>query len=411
MFARALRPFGTIMASRVLSRDRLHCPYHQIMSSFSGFWSYVRNDDQAEGGRIADLAHDIVAQYEMAADDQIDLFLDRESIAWGAAWQEVIDDSLTSVAFFIPVLTPRYFTSPACRHELNTFARRAIDLGVSDLILPILYVDIPGLSDDEPADELMALVKRFNWVDWRGLRFADRSERDYRKEVSALASRLVAANRSSETGTDAEQPLVPTEVAESGEAGVIFVPTDDVEAEDENGGTLDLLARYEMAMTELTATTQSLSPLIVELGEAAEDIGAQAGRPENSSFARRLQLLRSLAARMATPVAEILRLGDDYTAQLHDVDVGMRLIVARAPEEPQGREEFRTLFGTVRELAETADESFAQLEGMVESVVPLEKLSRELRPVTRDLRRGIATFVDGNEVIQDWVLLIDEAGF
>ena len=32
------------------------------MSELEGFWSYVHNDDDAEGGRITQLAHDVSSQ-------------------------------------------------------------------------------------------------------------------------------------------------------------------------------------------------------------------------------------------------------------------------------------------------------------------------------------------------------------
>jgi len=36
-----------------------------LMTSIDGFWSYVHADDDAESGRIAQLARDVVAQFEM----------------------------------------------------------------------------------------------------------------------------------------------------------------------------------------------------------------------------------------------------------------------------------------------------------------------------------------------------------
>jgi hypothetical protein len=64
----------------------------------------------------------------------------------------------------------------------------------------------------------------------------------------------------------------------------------------------------------------------------------------------------------------------------------------------------------VRGLAVTAEESFAQMQGMADSIAPLEQLSRELRPTARDLRKGISVFIDGNSVMQEWVGLIDASG-
>jgi len=48
-----------------------------------GFWSYVHADDDADGGRVSRLAHDVAAQFEMLTGEKIDLFLDRDDIEWG----------------------------------------------------------------------------------------------------------------------------------------------------------------------------------------------------------------------------------------------------------------------------------------------------------------------------------------
>lgn len=55
-------------------------------------------------------------------------------------------------SLFIPVLTSRYFDSVECRREARTFAQKAKDLGVSELIMPLLYVDVPALHEEAPSD-------------------------------------------------------------------------------------------------------------------------------------------------------------------------------------------------------------------------------------------------------------------
>src|SRR3954452_5800638 len=119
------------------------------MANLEGFWSYVHADDEADQGRVAQLARDVVDQFKMLTGDEIDLFLDQDALEWGDRWKDKIDDSLASVAFFIPVITPRYFRSAECRRELQFFARRARELGVSELVLPLLYVDFPALHEQD----------------------------------------------------------------------------------------------------------------------------------------------------------------------------------------------------------------------------------------------------------------------
>lgn len=55
---------------------------------WQGFWSYVHADDEVEGGRITELARDVVNQFEMNSGEAISLFLDRDAIDWGENWKE-----------------------------------------------------------------------------------------------------------------------------------------------------------------------------------------------------------------------------------------------------------------------------------------------------------------------------------
>lgn len=362
------------------------------MTESQGFWSYVHSDDEAEGGRIVQLVHDIVAQYEMLTNETIELFLDRDDIAWGQEWKARIEGSLASVAFFIPVLTPRYFASVICRGELNTFARRATDLGVGELLLPILYSDFPGLNDETPSDELVALIKKFQWVDWREIKWAARESPEYRRAVAQLAQRLAEANRNAQR--IAEESPVPAESL------------------DNAAGAIELLAGMEEALPEMTATTEAIAAAIVEIGEvfttAGEDLNVPNGA--SSSFAKRLNLLRTLSAALKSPTGHVSELGENFASQLHDVDLGIRAIIERAPDEPESQKEFCEFFGSIRGMVESAETGLGALQGMIDSLTPLEKLSRDLRPPLSDMRHGLTLMLEGLEVMREWVALIDSSG-
>jgi hypothetical protein len=152
-----------------------------------GFWSYVHADDEVDMGRVTQLGKDIVGHYEAIKAEQIELFLDRDDLHWGDQWRGKVDEALSNVAFFIPVITPRYFKRVECRRELQFFASKAEVLGITELILPILYIDVPELRDEEPSDPLMQLVKKIQWEPWLPYRFKDRDSGEYRGAVDAGA--------------------------------------------------------------------------------------------------------------------------------------------------------------------------------------------------------------------------------
>lgn len=156
----------------------------------AGFWSYAHADNEAENGAVLDLAARLKAEYSILTGEDLHLFIDRDSIAWGDQWRQRIEDALVQTTFFIPVITPRYFKRPECVRELLAFSGQAASLGVSELVLPILYAAVPAMSPESEV-EPVALVARTQYVNWTSLRLADARSAEYRSAVSELAQRLV----------------------------------------------------------------------------------------------------------------------------------------------------------------------------------------------------------------------------
>jgi cobaltochelatase CobT len=109
--------------------------------------SYARDDDAHERGRLSELRTRLTGEVAAQSGDPFPIFQDREDIAWGEQWRKRINGSIESVTFLIPILTPRFFRSNACRDELERFLQREQELGRGDLILPIYYLDSPPLND------------------------------------------------------------------------------------------------------------------------------------------------------------------------------------------------------------------------------------------------------------------------
>jgi hypothetical protein len=156
----------------------------------TGFWSYAHEDDKLDGGNILQLSRLIMEEYNLLSGEPLKLFVDHNDVTWGQQWRERIDSSLTETTFFIPIITPRYFRRAECRREMLEFAAKAKMLGVEELLLPILYIEVSDLSLDNP-DEAIALVARTQYVDWHTNRLLDPRSREYRTAVNALAQHLL----------------------------------------------------------------------------------------------------------------------------------------------------------------------------------------------------------------------------
>ena len=371
------------------------------MGSSQGFWSYVHKDDLADQGRICRLARDVADQFEMLTGESIELFLDKDALEWGDRWKDKIDASLASVAFFIPVMTPRYFMSPECRRELQFFARRANNLGIKELVLPLYYVEVPSLETESSEDDLVALLKTFQWENWQELRYEDVFSKAYRKGVSRLAGRLVAANKHAEEADVLEAARKLEHLADE---------------PDEELGFIDRIARAEEALPNWTETLTAIGREIEVIGKVMQDATAdlRRGDTHGKGFSHRLLIARKMAENLHEPIEQISNFGNEFASEMHDVDDGFRAIIAYAPSEirkdPASKAKFCEFFEMVRTLSASAHEGLTSAQQMSEAINPIERMSRDLRPVLRRLRKGLTVMVEAREVTDAWVDLVDNSG-
>ena len=144
----------------------------------------------------------------MLTGNDLVLFVDRKSIQWGDEWRSRIDTALQQTTFFLPVVTPLFFNSQECRNELLKFSGYARSLGATELLLPLLYVDVREL-DENSSDEAKALIAKRQWFDCRHLRLLDEDSEGYSRTVNELAMSLMEIAE-----TISQRPSVtPQEVA------------------------------------------------------------------------------------------------------------------------------------------------------------------------------------------------------
>lgn len=165
-----------------------------------GFFSYSREDDEGSDGALSALRERI--QHELRAQlgrsfKNFRLWQDKEAIAAGTLWEGEIKTAVGQSAFFIPIITPTVVKSPYCQFELNSFLTREADLGRSDLIFPILYINVPALNDPEQvrADPVLSLIAKRQYVDWRVLRHQGTNSREVKEAVERVCAQVSEALR------------------------------------------------------------------------------------------------------------------------------------------------------------------------------------------------------------------------
>jgi len=371
------------------------------VANLKGFFSYTHADDESEHGRITRLAKDIVEEYKLISGDEVELFVDKENLEWGDQWRNKIEEYLASIAFFIPVITPRYFKSPECRSELQ----RAIGMskfGNKNCILPIIYVDFDEPHGDSPSDELKKSVKSFQWERFDDTRLCNVDSERYRRQIAECVKRLVKVNKQVD---DQISPLP-----------ILSEDCTNKNIADDSPGDIDSLADYEDKLGQFPNTVNAIRDNIEKLGtiasEGTEEI--HNANTHNKPFTIRQIILRQVAQKMIEPTNKIQELSNEYVSQLHSIDIGLRIIIGRASfevtENPDGKSNFQSFFKLVRDMSIASNGATKQFQSLLIAIEPLEKASRDLRPVVRNLKLGLTILIESDGIFSEWINLIEMSG-
>ncbi|MEV6243754.1 TIR domain-containing protein [Lentzea sp. NPDC051838] len=123
------------------------------------FLSYARQDDVVMG--FVEDFRDSLRHYAYADRGRdLEIFVDREAIGWGALAQPEIRAAVRATTVFIPVLTRTYFDRPYCREELFVFYNQAFVDGVRSLLLPVVLLGHNHLTDYNPDLAVQIIVER-----------------------------------------------------------------------------------------------------------------------------------------------------------------------------------------------------------------------------------------------------------
>lgn len=104
------------------------------------FISYSHSDNKIDGNKILELVGILQGRITLMTGKTFNLFLDRKDIKWGENWMESIRTNLDASTFLIPIVTPAYFNSSACRKEFSDFMIYENTVRRLDLIKPVYYV-------------------------------------------------------------------------------------------------------------------------------------------------------------------------------------------------------------------------------------------------------------------------------
>lgn len=169
---------------------RFTLPTHR---RYIAFWSYTRFDDTNDGQWLTALRKALQAEVQALWGVNVEIFQDVDGIAWGERWEARIKSSADDAVFLIPIITPNYFQSEACRSELERFVEREKSMGFNELILPLYYIECSELKEEfmRGTDRLARVVADHHYRDIRSFRHQSLVSYEGRQEVKNLAMGLI----------------------------------------------------------------------------------------------------------------------------------------------------------------------------------------------------------------------------
>ncbi|EFO80868.1 Tetratricopeptide TPR_2 repeat protein [Oscillochloris trichoides DG-6] len=156
------------------------------------FMSYNRFDDEFEAGAITRLRAELARTLQFLSGETITIFQDTDAIRLGQNIQQRVDNALARALLFIPIITPGYLKSAACRVELQAFLQREQQLGRNDLILPIAYQRVVRFDALVASDPLLAHLSQRLMLDWQQLRGLPFTEPRVRSELERVAEQIIS---------------------------------------------------------------------------------------------------------------------------------------------------------------------------------------------------------------------------
>jgi hypothetical protein len=114
----------------------------------------------------------------------------------------------------------------------------------------------------------------------------------------------------------------------------------------------------------------------------------------------------TLADALASPVADLRRLSNEFLIQLHDVDRGVRIVVDQAQlhttSNPDLTDPIAAFARDLRAMVEEETRELSEADDLIDILAEIEQLTRTFRPVARSLRRSLTLLTDGRDLMTTW---------
>lgn len=346
------------------------------------FLSYAHADDD-EYGFVHALKRTLEHSCFSECGRKLEIFVDRESIGWGNDWRDKIADDLSNAMVFIPLISLQYFEREACRAELQAFHSAASNLGVTELLLPLIMFGKSRITS-ESDDQLVRMVERLQHIDIQDAILSGPKTRQWRTTMLDVARKLVATVERAEKIPGSRNGSLPASVGERGD-GVTSVV-------DRHLSLDELDSRVRAGMSNFETQANSVTAYLDELTTIAN------ANMERMKDAPR-EVVRNVAAELARDIEGIVvnihRTGGRMETTISEVDAALRRYYSLTPKTQRPPQRLDEQFSELREVMDIMSEFFGQIQ-------PVEVLSAPLRKSLRPLRLGVNSIQVAMATMESW---------
>lgn len=348
------------------------------------FWSYAHQDDKLDRGRITQLREDIQSEYLMQTGDELNIFQDTKDIKWGMDWRSTIKNNLGVTTFFIPVLTPTYLRRPHCLGELKAAIQQFRDLGLSEGVFPIEYIDIERqlaeLRDNDVATFLSSCQRI---QDWKALRFEDRGSSEYRKGVKNIVDTLIKKDE------EMKETFISLQLHTS--------ESDEKCNSDENIDLLEQIISIEDNSKELVSCIKEINSIFNEIGHTFSNRNlSKATSPKGMVAA-----ITQIGAELEPHSIRLQEQDAQYQNAIKALDRGVSASIELL-RYTNSDTEANKMYASVSALQEAASKSFSQIDETISTLRMLESISQKLRKPCKAIRATIEDIVASSNYFDRW---------
>ncbi|MEU7783685.1 hypothetical protein [Amycolatopsis sp. NPDC049159] len=287
-------------------------------------------------------------------------------------------EQLCAAMVFIPAVTMNYFyRSSACREELTAFYAKANELGLTQLILPLIVLGRELITESSD-DANVRIVEKLQHIDIEEAVLAGAGTAEWRRTMAAVSKKLINAIQSAESKLERLPEPKSALTADEGPPGF-------QEHRDRLKQVAGLLGR------QLATIMGSLLGINAEMHQAAADIDGASPDAAKERIARATDTIKPLSV-------NIQQAGTDFEATVAETDAIMRSYLAfvashgSAEMVAQARKEHLEFVPPIDELQsmeKTIAEYLSRAQALERRNAPLRAALQPLRIGSQSIQLGV----------------------